>query len=43
MSHVQWWNQNWRRGGLQERRNALIKEWEMYNQTFCGCEFSQRH
>ena len=43
VSHVQWWNQNWRRGGLQERRNALIKEWEMYNQTFCGCEFSQRH
>ena len=43
MSHVRWWNQNWRRGGLQERRNALIKKWEMYNQTFCGCEFSQRH
>ena len=43
MSHVRWWNQNWRRGGLQERRNALIKEWDMYNQTFCGCEFSQRH
>lgn len=40
---VLWWNQNWRRGGLQERRNALIKEWEMYNQTFCGCEFSERH
>lgn len=40
---VLWWNQNWRRGGLQERRNALIKEWAMYNQTFCGCEFSERH
>ena len=40
---VVWWNQNWRRGGLQERRGALIKEWEMYNQTFCGCEFSERH
>ena len=40
---VLWWNQNWRRGGLQERRNALIKEWGMYNQTFCGCEFSERH
>ncbi len=40
---VIWWGQNWRRGGLQERRNALIKEWEMYNQTFCGCEFSERH
>jgi epoxyqueuosine reductase len=41
-SEVLWWGQNWRRGGLQERRNALIKEWEMYNQTFCGCEFSSR-
>ena len=40
---VLWWNQNWRRGGLQERRNALIKEWDMYNQTFCGCEFSLKH
>ena len=42
-TEVLWWNQNWRRGGLQERRNALIKEWSMYNQTFCGCEFSERH
>lgn len=42
-AEVLWWNQNWRRGGLQERRNALIKEWSMYNQTFCGCEFSERH
>ncbi len=42
-AEVSWWGQNWRRGGLQERRNALIKEWEMYNQTFCGCEFSERH
>ena len=40
---VTWWNQNWRRCGLQERRNALIKEWNMYNQTFCGCEFSLKH
>lgn len=37
-----WWNQNWRKGGLQERRNALIKEKGMYNQTFCGCEFAHR-
>ncbi len=41
-SEVLWWGQNWRRGGLQERRCALIREWEMYNQTFCGCEFSRR-
>lgn len=35
-----WWDRNWRKGGLQERRNALIKEWGFYNQTWCGCEFS---
>ena len=39
---VIWWNRNWRKGGLQERRNRLIKERCMYNQTFCGCEFSHR-
>jgi len=38
---VRWWNRNWRKGGLQERRNCLIKERNMYNQTFCGCEFSR--
>ena len=37
-----WWGRNWRKGGLQERRNALIKEWGFYNQTWCGCEFSLR-
>ena len=39
---VSWWAQNWRRGGLQERRNAIIKEENFYNQLYCGCEFSQR-
>ena len=36
------WAQNWRKGGLQERRNQLLKEYGFYNQLFCGCEFSQR-
>ena len=35
-----WWNQNWRKGGMQERRNFLIKSCALYNQTWCGCEFS---
>lgn len=35
-----WWNQNWRKGGLQERRNFLVKSCALYNQTWCGCEFS---
>ncbi len=36
-----WWAQNWRKGGLQPRRNEIIKEQNFYNQTFCGCEFSR--
>ncbi len=37
-----WWNQNWRKGGLQDRRNTLIIENCLYNQTWCGCEFQRR-
>lgn len=37
---VIWWDRNWRKGGLQERRNAIIKEYGFYNQLYCGCEFS---
>jgi predicted adenine nucleotide alpha hydrolase (AANH) superfamily ATPase len=36
------WEQNWRKGGLSERRNALIKQYGFYNQTYCGCEFGLR-
>lgn len=36
------WEQNWRKGGLQERRNQLLKEYGFYNQQYCGCEFSIR-
>lgn len=36
-----WWGQNWRKGGLQPRRNEIIHEQNFYNQTFCGCEFSK--
>lgn len=36
------WAQNWRKDGLQDRRNALLKEYQFYNQLYCGCEFSQR-
>ena len=35
-----WWDQNWRKGGLQERRLQIIKEYDFYNQLYCGCEFS---
>ena len=39
---VTFWPQNWRKGGLQERRNQLLKEFDFYNQQYCGCEFSMR-
>ena len=39
---VIWWDQNWRKGGLQERRLQIIKEYDFYNQLYCGCEFSMR-
>lgn len=42
-SDVAWWEQNWRKGGLSERRIAIIKEYNFYNQQYCGCEFSMRH
>lgn len=40
--HSHFWAQNWRKGGLQERRNTLLREFGFYNQQYCGCEFSQR-
>lgn len=39
---VIFWEQNWRKGGLSERRAAIIKEYDFYNQQYCGCEFSMR-
>ena len=39
---VRFWAQNWRKDGLQDRRNALLKEYNFYNQQYCGCEFSIR-
>ncbi len=38
---VEFWEANWRKGGLQPRRNEIIKEQNFYNQLFCGCEFSR--
>ncbi|MBQ3245371.1 MAG: epoxyqueuosine reductase QueH [Bacteroidales bacterium] len=37
-----WWNHNWKKGGLQERRLQIIKDYGFYNQLYCGCEFSMR-
>ena len=27
-----------RKGGMQELRNELIKELNLYNQEYCGCK-----
>ncbi len=35
---TRFWDRNWRKGGLYERRNILAKQF--YNQQYCGCEFS---
>ena len=37
-----YWDRNWKKGGLQERRLQIIKEYDFYNQLYCGCEFSMR-
>ena len=34
---------NWRKDGLSERRNELLRENGFYNQQYCGCEFSQNN
>jgi len=27
---------------LQERRNELLREYNFYNQLYCGCEYSRK-
>ena len=39
---TRFWDKNWRKGGLQQRRNELLKLNGFYNQLYCGCEFSMR-
>lgn len=37
-----YWEQNWRKHGLTDRKNALNKNYNFYHQQYCGCEFSLR-
>lgn len=39
---VQFWDKDWKKGGLTERRKILLQENDFYNQIYCGCEFSIR-
>jgi predicted adenine nucleotide alpha hydrolase (AANH) superfamily ATPase len=38
---VSFWEKNWRKDGLSERRRILLQEHGFYNQSYCGCEFSR--
>jgi predicted adenine nucleotide alpha hydrolase (AANH) superfamily ATPase len=40
--NVTFFEKNWRKDGLSERRRVLLKENAFYNQPYCGCEFSFR-
>ncbi len=37
---VTFWDKDWKKGGLTERRRILLQENNFYNQQYCGCEFS---
>ena len=39
---LQFFDKNWRKNGLQNRRNELLKQYNFYNQQYCGCEFSMK-
>ena len=39
---LRFYDKNWRKGGLQQRRNELLALNGFYNQPYCGCEFSIR-
>lgn len=36
-----YWDQDWRKEGLVGRRYELVKEFNFYNQQYCGCIYSQ--
>lgn len=35
-----YWANDWRKNGVEELRRALVKEFKMYQQTYCGCKYS---
>ncbi len=39
---IQFWDKDWKKGGLTERRKILLQDNNFYNQQYCGCEFSIR-
>ncbi|MDR0769112.1 MAG: epoxyqueuosine reductase QueH [Dysgonamonadaceae bacterium] len=41
-ANIIFWDRNWRKDGMSERRAILLKENGFYNQQYCGCEFSRK-
>lgn len=41
MTGVSYWGQDWRKKGMAERRNYLVREIGFYNQRYCGCVFGR--
>ena len=39
---VSYWDEDWRKGGLSERRSQLVRSCGFYNQHYCGCIYSLR-
>ncbi len=40
---IQYWNEDWRKGGMIVRRNELVKSFSFYNQDYCGCIYSREY
>lgn len=38
--NLTFFEKNWRKNGLSDRRRELLRENNFYNQLYCGCEFS---
>lgn len=43
LSGVTYWTQDWRKKGMAERRNYMVREIGFYNQLYCGCVFGRRN
>jgi predicted adenine nucleotide alpha hydrolase (AANH) superfamily ATPase len=39
---IQYWTQNWRKGGGSQRMIEISKREEFYQQEYCGCAYSLR-
>lgn len=39
---IKYWAEDWRKEGLVTRRYQLVKEFDFYNQQYCGCIYSKQ-